>query len=97
MLEQGIGRAGWRAKYPMGDWVTHKREQLENGDRIVVLKEYTTTRAALFTFYEKDDDRHWILHADGELQAILPLFDLLVILPDTPLSDYSTHPDFGRF
>jgi hypothetical protein len=99
MLEQGVGRRAWRAKYPGEDWLTLKRRQLPNGDRILLTKEFKTTRAAVLTFFDKDFDLHWVVHCDGELTVALAMYELLEKEAEAhPLpSDYSGLPNFARF
>lgn len=100
MLEQGVGHSAWRAKYPARDWVTHERRQLANGDRLVLLREPTSAMSAVLTFFHKDDDLHWVIHADGEFEIVLKMFDLLVEGAERhpwPAASYQTNPLFGRF
>lgn len=97
MLEQGIGR-NWRDRYPADEWATHKREQLPNGDRIVLLRERATAMSAVLTFYDGEDgDLRWIIHSHDYHAKAENIYDLLAILPDPTPSDYSGHPHFGRF
>lgn len=99
MLEQGIGR-NWRDRYPADEWATHKREQLPNGDRIVLLREPATAMSAVLTFYDGDDgDLRWVIHIHDYHAKAERIYELLVDEAERhPIApDYSEHPYFGRF
>lgn len=101
MIKQGVGRS-WRDEYPADEWETYKRHQCPSGDRIVMIRERASMRAALLSFFHKDGDLHWILHADGHSMGVQTYFEGLVkesafaVVRDHP-SDYTALPNFGRF
>lgn len=96
MIKQGIGRSAYD-DYPRDTWKAYQRKQLENGDRLVMLREKDSMHAALFTFFDKDDELHWILHADGHLYGVKNYFETYGEQQAPSAEDYSNHPNFGRF
>ena len=99
MLEQGTGRRTWRAKYPHEEWATYLRKQLDNGDRIALLRERQTAMSAVLTFFDRDGELHWVVHIHDYHPKAERMFDLLVAESErhpAPV-DYSKHLNFGRF